>query len=212
MKTKWMRKCDSVNILLVEGKDDCNIIKKFCQGNGINENSFGFCNCGTDSKVLSKLDAKLQIAPDIRPKTIGVILDADTDIKKRYQDIKAKLKKYELPKNFPTDGLIIEQKNLPKLGIWIMPNNQDNGALEEFYLTITPNIDTDFIDDVIVKAKNKDLTSFKPQHKQKAIMHTYFAWQDNPGAPLYLAINKIVLNNDHQIAKKFKTWLKTLFN
>jgi hypothetical protein len=31
----------------------------------------------------------------------------------------------------PKTGLIHTESGLPKLGIWIMPNNQDNGALEE---------------------------------------------------------------------------------
>lgn len=211
MNTKWMNDRNSDNILLVEGSDDCNIIKKFCEDNSINKNSFGFCNCRTDSQVLLELDAKLKSSPDIRPKTIGVILDADAGIEARYKDIKTKLEKYRLPADFPEKGLIVKQKDLPKLGIWIMPNNKDNGALEEFYLTITPSIDTDFIDGCIQEAQQKNLTSFKKQHRNKAIMHTHFAWQDRPGAPLHSAINKIALNNNHQIAKKFKTWLETLF-
>lgn len=211
MSVKWMEKCDCANILLVEGSDDCNIIKKFCQNNGIKNDSFSFCNCHSDNKVLQKLDAKLKVAPDIRAKIIGVILDADTDIKKRYQEIKNKLEKYKLPQNFPTNGLIIEQKNLPKLGIWIMPDNQDNGALEDFYLKIAGDIDANFINDCIKKATQKNLTSYKNQHLNKAIMHTYFAWQDKPGALLHSAINKITLDNDNEVAKKFKKWLTTLF-
>ena len=212
MSDKWMRQCDSANILLVEGNDDCNIIKKFCKDNQINQNSFGFCNCNTDSQVLSKLIDLLKSAPDIQPKIIGVILDADSDIKVRYQQIKDKLEKYKLPKKMPTDGLIIKQENLPKLGIWIMPNNQDNGALEDFYLKLVTGIDTDFIKKCIKTAKQKKLTSFKPQHKNKAIMHTYFAWQDKPGMPLYSAINKIALNYNKEIAKNFKVWIEKLFS
>lgn len=212
MNTKWMNDRNSDNILLVEGSDDCNIIKKFCEDNSINKNSFGFCKCGADNKVLKKIDALTRTSgPENKVKIIGVILDADADIEARYKDIKANLEKYKLPADFPEKGLIVKQKDLPKLGIWIMPNNKDNGALEEFYLTITPNIDTDFIDGCIQEAQQKNLTSFKKQHRNKAIMHTHFAWQDIPGAPLHSAINKIALNNNHQIAKKFKTWLETLF-
>jgi len=43
-------------------------------------------------------------------------------------------------------------------------------------------------------------------------MHTYFAWQDKPGMPLYSAINKIALNNNEYIAKAFKVWLIKLFS
>jgi translation elongation factor EF-4 len=52
-----------------------------------------------------------------------------------------------------------------------MPNNQDNGALEEFYLKLATNIDVDFIDKIIQQAEEKKgITSFKPQHRNKAMM------------------------------------------
>lgn len=93
-----------------------------------------------------------------------------------------------------------------------MPNNQDNGALEEFYLELATDIDKNFIDDIIKQTESKNLTSFKAQHRNKAIMHTYFAWQDKPGMSLYSAINKIALNNNKGTAKAFKDWLITLFS
>ncbi len=210
MNTQWMEQCDSANVLLVEGNDDCNIIKKICEDNNIDENSFGFCNCKNDDKVLSKLNSLLRLA---EAEIIGVILDADDNIKKRYAEIKYKVKDfYTLPADFPKTGLVVEKERLPKLGIWIMPNNQDNGALEEFYLNLATGIDTKFIDDTIKQAEKKNLTSFKPQHRKKATIHTYFAWQDKPGMPLYSAINNIALNNKADIAKKFKSWLTKLFS
>ncbi len=205
-----MYQCEAKSVLLLEGSDDCNIISKFCEGNAIRAD-FGFCNCGGDNQVLHKLNALLKKSDP--PEVIGVILDADNDIDERYQDIKEKVKNfYKLPKNMPKDGLVHLEKGLPKLGIWIMPNNQDNGALEEFYLELATDIDTAFIDNTIQEAEKKELTSFKSQHRKKAIMHTYFAWQDTPGMPLHAAINKIVLDNNAEIAHVFKGWLISLFN
>jgi hypothetical protein len=210
MSVDWMEKCTEASVLLLEGNDDCNIIKKFSKDNKIQSN-FGFCNCKNDIQLLSKLDALLRESN--QPEVIGVILDADNDINVRYQLIKNIVEDfYTLPDNIPKDGLIHNENGLPKLGIWIMPNNKDNGALEEFYLELATDIDTDFINDVIKQATDKNLTSFKKQHKNKAIMHTYFAWQDKPGMPLYSAINKITLDNDKDIAKAFKKWLISLFN
>lgn len=205
-----MRQCEEKSVLLLEGNDDCNIISKFCEDNAI-RTDFGFCNCQNDSQVLSKLNALLRESNP--PKVIGVILDADRNIDKRYQDIKEKIADfYKLPKNMPKDGLVHLEKGLPKLGIWIMPNNQNNGALEEFYLELATDIDTDFIDNAIQEAEKKGLTSFKSQHRKKAIMHTYFAWQDTPGMPLHAAINKTALDNNIEIARTFKGWLKNLFS
>ncbi len=205
-----MYQCEEKSVLLLEGSDDCNIISKFCEDNAIRAD-FGFCNCGSDNQVLHKLNALLKKSDP--PEVIGVILDADQNIDERYQEIKAKVADfYNLPKNMPKDGLVHLEKGLPKLGIWIMPNNQDNGALEEFYLELATDIDTAFIDNTIQEAEKKELTSFKSQHRKKAIMHTYFAWQDTPGMPLHAAINKIVLDNNAEIAHVFKGWLISLFN
>jgi 5S rRNA maturation endonuclease (ribonuclease M5) len=205
-----MEQCEEKSVLLVEGSDDYHIIDKFCKDNAININ-FGFCNCQTDNQVLSKLNALLKESES--PEVIGVILDADNDIDARYQEIKNKVQNFytEFPNSIPKTGLIHKGEGLPKLGIWIMPNNQDNGALENFYLDLATGIDANFIGDIIRQAENKNLTSFKKQHRQKVIMHTYFAWQDRPGAPLYAAINNIVLNNT-DTAKVFKSWLVKLFS
>ncbi len=205
-----MYQCEAKSVLLLEGSDDCNIISKFCEDNAIRAD-FGFCNCGSDNQVLHKLNALLKKSDP--PEVIGVILDADQNIDERYQEIKAKVADfYNLPKNMPKDGLVHLEKGFPKLGIWIMPNNQDNGALEEFYLKLATDIDTAFINNTIQEAEKKELTSFKSQHRKKAIMHTYFAWQDTPGMPLHAAINKIVLDNNAEIAHVFKGWLISLFN
>jgi hypothetical protein len=41
-------------------------------------------------------------------------------------------------------------------------------------LELATNIDVDFIDKIIQQAEKKGFTSFKPQHRNKAMMHTYF--------------------------------------
>ncbi|SHA24110.1 hypothetical protein BTHERMOSOX_1324 [Bathymodiolus thermophilus thioautotrophic gill symbiont] len=206
----WVSECKNKSVLLLEGTDDCHIIKKFCEDGNIAVN-FGFCNCRGDSNLLKQLSAFL-LANDNKD-IIGVILDADNNVDARYQEIKDKVKKfYTLPEEMPKDGLVYTEKGQPKLGIWIMPNNQDNGALEEFYLTLAIDIDTDFINDVITQAEGKNLTSFKSQHRKKAIMHTYFSWQDFPGSSLHASINKIALDNNQDIAIAFSAWLVKLFH
>lgn len=207
----WRRKCEEVAVLLLEGNDDCHIIKKFCKVSTLSIN-FDFCNCGSDNQVLAQLYALL--LKNEAPKIIGVILDADDkDIDSRYKKIKDKVKDFykKLPKKIPENGLVHSEGKQPKLGVWIMPNNKDNGALEEFYLELA-DIDTDFIDKTIQQAEEKNLTSFKPQHRNKAIMHTCFAWQNKPGMPLHAAINKITLDNNADIARDFKGWLVKLFS
>ena len=202
------KECKEKLVLLLEGSDDCNIAHKFCEDNEIDSSSIGFCCCGGDYGVLSQLNPLLM--KNKRPEVIGIILDADNGVDARYKKIKDKIKNYKLPKSMPKGGLVHTEEQ-PKLGIWIMPNNKDNGAVEEFYLELATDLDDNFISHVIKQADSKNLTSFKEQHRRKAIMHTYFAWQDNPSMPLHSAINKIALNNNENIAKEFKSWLVKLF-
>jgi hypothetical protein len=82
-KFEWMKKCEETAVLLLEGSDDCHIIKEFCQKNEIKPN-FGFCKCGSDNQVLSRLNALLKKSE--KPNILGVILDADKDVNARYQN------------------------------------------------------------------------------------------------------------------------------
>ncbi len=208
----WMKNCELDNILFTEGATDCRVIKKFCEDNNINDKNFGFCNCGRQSLVLNRVDGISRGSIGDRPNAVGIIIDADSSLSRCYKEVKQKLQKYDnLPNEFPKAGLIIEKEYLPKLGIWIMPNNKDKGALEDFYLQLT-DMNTDFIENIIKKAECKNLTSFKSQHRNKAIIQTYFAWQDKPGSPLKDSFNRVALDNNKDIAIAFKKWLTNLFN
>ena len=56
------------------------------------------------------------------------------------------------------------------------------------------------------------LTTFQSLHLSKAIIHTYLAWQDEPGYPMGQAITKQSLRPHTDIAIKFTDWLTRLFN
>lgn len=105
-----MSKCEEKSVLLLEGRDDCNIINKFCKDNDDIKTNFGFCHCGGDSCALSKLSALLKSSES--PEIIGIILDADNDVDARYQQIKNKIKVfYKLPLSMPNNGLVHTEKN-----------------------------------------------------------------------------------------------------
>ena len=42
-------------------------------------------------------------------------------------------------------------------------------------------------------------------------MHTWLAWQEEPGIPLGLAVTKRYLDVDHVLARQFLQWLQRLF-
>ena len=48
-------------------------------------------------------------------------------------------------------------------------------------------------------------------YRSKALIHTWLAWQEDPGTPLGLAVTKRYLDGDHALAQQFVQWLLRLF-
>ena len=116
--------------LLVEGNNDMHVVYKLCKRFEIEEN-FEIIDCKTISKIFPILSVTVDQA-DIQ--TIGLIIDADFDLTVQWNNCRKELLKigYEVPEKPDTEGTIIISNNLPKLGIWVMPNNQTKGMLEDF--------------------------------------------------------------------------------
>ena len=145
--------------------------------------------------------------------TIGIVLDADTSVASRWETIKHKLQNYEyiIPDAPNIGGTILNHLSLPKLGIWLMPNNIDVGMLEDFCLLLVEEDKIAVADECIKIAMKKNATSFKKVHYAKALIHTYLAWQDEPGKPIGQAITAKILEPSYPISLEFKKWLIELF-
>lgn len=203
---------DTDKVLLVEGSDDCHVVMALCKAHDVPQ-TFGIFQCGSDAGVLKRLNALIS-RPD-PPQTIGVVLDADNpSLGKRWDSIKNKLKyyDYELPSDpNPSGTLVPSLSDEPKLGFWLMPNNQVSGMLEDFCAELAEPSSLSFAEECIAKAQENKLTTFKEVHRSKAIIHTYLAWHNEPGSPLGRAITKQALRPHTEIAVKFTDWLVNLF-
>ena len=103
----------------------------------------------------------------------------------------------------------IEKK--PKLGFWLMPDNTNPGMLEDFCADLADRESFEFADQCVTEAQERSLTNFNDIHRSKAVIHTYLAWQDEPGQPLGQAITTHSLKPETYIAQSFTGWLRTLF-
>lgn len=203
---------EGMNILLVEGKNDCHVVLALLQYYNVNE-TFGIYSCNNDDGILKRLNALIS-KPD-PPETIGVIIDADNpDLMGRWQQVKNKISNYnyDIPESPKLDGTIIEKEGSPRLGFWLMPNNNDPGMLEDFLIEMADKDALSSAEDCIEVSKKNGVTTFKNVHYSKALIHTYLAWQDEPGMPLGLAITAHALKPETKIAKRFVAWLNLLFN
>jgi len=80
-------------------------------------------------------------------------------------------------------------KLLPRVGIWIMPDNRTTGISEDFLLLLVPP-DSRLYTHVqaSVDSISEGEQRFKVPDKPKALIHTWLAWQEEPGRPLGTAI------------------------
>lgn len=195
--------------LLVEGKNDLHIISALCLHHAIPEN-FEVIDCEGVVKLLGSLSTRLKQS---RLDALAIVVDADTDINTRWQSLQSKLATagYTLPNQPPLDGFFDNSKKV-KLGVWVMPNNQLNGMVEDFIKLLIPQNDQllPIAENVLNDIESKKLNQYKLVHKPKALVHTWLAWQAEPGIPMGQAITKYALGNSLS-CRLLIDWLTKVF-
>lgn len=204
----------SERVLLVEGRDDREVIYQFCNHHEIDNRSlFKVVPASSVQELLQGLA--------VRPKSSGLsvlaaVMDADGDIDKRWTQVRGAVKShgYDLPTAPSPNGTICESPGptRPRLGLWLMPNNETQGMLEDFLLKLV--VDDDPLlksARVAVAAIPKDQRQFGPTKNTKAVLHTMLAWQAEPGTPMGQAITKRYLDPTRDPAPAFEAWLRDLF-
>lgn len=195
--------------LLVEGIDDKHVILALCNKFDILE-TFEIIDCKGIDILFEQIPVRIK-EPDIE--TLGIIIDADSDLLSRWKNIKQIFasKNVSLPEELPKTGLIVPG-NIT-VGIWIMPNNNLNGMIEDFVTFLVPNNDKllPIINENLNEIEIKELNKYKPVHKSKAVIHSWLAVQEEPGTPMGLSITKRYLTTDDKNCALFVKWLNDLF-
>lgn len=201
-------------VLMVEGADDEYVVKHIC-----GERQLGLIDrildCKGKDRLLEKIAVQLKES-DIF--ALGILLDADTDLYARWQAVVARLKGAgyaDTPELPSPDGTVISAPPntlLPRVGIWLMPDNQANGILENFLRFLVPKDDPLFAH---VEASLEGIPSaqcrFSELKQPKAKIHTWLAWQEEPGKPLGQAITARYLDPHLPAADCFANWLHQTF-
>jgi hypothetical protein len=94
-----------------------------------------------------------------------------------------------------------------------MPDNTVPGMLEDFCRLLIPTNDPLWIRALrAVQAIPESERLFSVQHAAKANIHTWLAWQEEPGKPIGQAITKKYLDADAPHALRLIAWLRSLFD
>lgn len=198
--------------LLVEGNDDQHVIWALCEKFTVTEN-FDVIDCEGITKLYEQLPVRFKQA---QVNTIGLIIDADSEIKDRWKSISAllSLQGFTIPQEIPIEGLILKNNLGFKIGVWIMPNNNENGMLEDFISFLVPKEDKilPIVNDTLTNIENQGLNQYSLIHKSKATIHTWLSLQSDPGTPMGLGITKRYLTTDEETCLKLVNWLKELYD
>ena len=201
--------------LLVEGNDDQHVVWAICEKLAISESS-DVIDCNSDFQAIGQLSSRIKLR---NASVLGIVLDADTDLEKRWIQVCNKLRPfgYVLPNSPDPDGTRIPSpgNRYPQVGIWLMPDNKSTGMLEDFAQQLIPEFDQllPIAQQVITEINTEPRKAkFKAIHTSKALIHTWLAWQEHPGTPMGQALTNSYLSSNHELCTRFITWLNTLFN
>jgi hypothetical protein len=114
-----------------------------------------------------------------------------------------------LPDNLPSDGLMKSEPENPVLGVWLMPDNSSEGMAESFAVSFVPDEDATLahatltVTELPIAAKR-----FATRHNDKALLHTWLAWQEEPGCQTGAAILRNLLDVSRPLAVAFVAWIE----
>ena len=201
-------------ILLVEGNDDEHVMKHVCGTRGVPKLD-EIKPQGSVEQLLKSLPVRLKES-DVE--ILGVVVDADIDLAARWRSLRDRFVKagYQCVPDDPSpDGTIVDPPTntlLPRVGVWIMPDNKAKGVLEDFLRFLIPQ-ESFLFDHVQASVANipEGERRFGQLAEPKAIIHTWLAWQKEPGKPMGTAITARYLDPDVRQVSILVSWINRLF-
>ncbi|HEX8213646.1 MAG TPA: DUF3226 domain-containing protein [Longimicrobium sp.] len=202
----------TTNLLWVEGKDDSAVANSLCAAHEVPQ---GICKVEPKNGVNEILDTFFTRLKAPGAERFGIVVDANGNAQARWDSIRRTLSEYgyaEIPERLLLGGMIVPAPpHRPLFGAWIMPDNGAPGALEDFASALVPR------DDVLWKRAGEAVDAIPEQDRRfpagrrsKAHMHTWLAWQEQPGSPMGQAIGKGDLDAHAPAAQSFVAWLRRL--
>lgn len=207
---------DQSKILLVEGPEDKKVIAEILRASGID---LIIKPCGGCNQLFDQLP--LYLSNPGQYKTIGVVLDADANPEgrlQRFEQILNENGRYGRDGivRFADEGLIIDgnDANAARVGLWMMPDNQSHGMLEDFLDRLAVAACPQLMEEAeraVATIERKKVHRYTPAHRSKARIHTYLAWKKEPGRSLACAVSKHYFDVSSENARSFVGWTMRLF-
>lgn len=207
---------DSPFQLYVEGPDDGHSIIHLMGRRGFDWNDETHARPYVSMKGgIDPLLEGISIAVRASYDRVGFVVDADVSVVDRWAQIRDRLVTEGLvpPASPDPAGTIIPgTKANRRVGVWLMPDNQNPGTLESFLQQLVPGNDPvwPYALEAAVEARERG-GNCAVEHELKSRIHTWLAWQEQPGMTFGVALRAAAFQSESTYANAFGAWFNRLF-
>lgn len=198
-------------LLLVEGVDDRHVVRHIRK----KAPDMPFFEI-VDKNGVENLLRAISVEVKVPGRTaLGIMVDANTRIQSRWKSIAGRLRMADvaLPPDMAGDGTIIRSDDDEglgvKVGVWVMPNNKEQGQIEDFIAKLVPE------EDPVWPLAQQYICRIPENHQPtdvaKATLHTWLAARRSGPLRMGEAIGSGELHLKGVDADRFASWLKRLF-
>ena len=213
------------HILLVEGEADKSFFEQVCKTLELHtsvtvappKDVGGSHN--TKEGVFNHLPILLNQLSDAQITHLAVVVDADSeDNGGGYNHAIDRVAEIVKPYGFtftsnPVGGVLFQHNDgLADLGMWVMPNNCDEGMLEDWIKSCVHPDEHKLFAHAKTVVDTLPQPKFKPIHISKAEVATWLAWQKQPGHGLYRAVEDQLIDTESALFKELCVWLTHIYS
>ena len=220
---------NNANILLVEGESDRGFFEQVCKLLHLNitikvaiPKDFQGNARNTKQGVLISLQRLLNdiLDENAETKLLAIVIDADYKNKHglgfeaTLNQVEKIAADYDFSLNQSKDnGLIFNHiDGNAKFGLWIMPNNQDNGELEDFVKSCIKHDEHTLFNHAVEIVEQLPEKRFDITDNSKAEIATWLAWQKKPSHGIYISLKDSLLDENNALFEQLKNWLNHIYH
>ena len=206
----------STGLLVVEGLNDQHLVLHLCrQADPELGNRFDFHNAQGRTGVINSVRNFVN-QPGFTG--VGFVLDGDETPQEHWRQVIERIAvaypDMQLPVTPTPSGTIIPADpaiGSPRIGIWVMPDNQTAGELEDFVVPMIPEGDPvwprsqDYIAGIPLASRK-----FEANKISKSEVHAWLAARRFPGL-MGIAVREGDLEINGPLCQRFLAWLTRLF-
>lgn len=217
-------------LLLVEGEADRGFFELLCKSQAILAEIQVAPPIDIGGKknskqgVLNLLDTLIGNLEDGSLQTLAIVVDADRSGDNKEGGFENTICKIEgeisafgydsPPVRLSAAGGLLYKHNdgLADFGAWVMPNNADEGSLEDWIKQSVSTAESNLFQQAQATVAGLSEPKFKLSRLSKAEIATWLAWQEKPGEGLYYTVQAELLDSAAPLHIALVNWLSAVFS